>query len=324
MRIVVPGGSGQIGTLLARHFHSCGHDVTILSRSSRSEPYRVVRWNGRDIGPWISEINNADVVINLSGRSVDCRYTAANRKEILRSRVDSTRVMGQAIASVERPPRLWINASTATIYRHSLDRPMDDLTGELGGSEPRVPSTWRFSIDVATQWERSFFDAVVPRTRKVAIRSAMTMSPDAGGIFDMLLRLVRLGLGGSLASGAQFVSWIHEIDFIHAIEFLIAREDLAGVVNLTSPNPMPQRDFMRILREEYGMPIGLPATRWMLEIGAFVIRTETELILKSRRVVPRRLTDAGFGFEFANWNTAAAELVARRQGRAAVVCCPPV
>jgi uncharacterized protein (TIGR01777 family) len=311
VRIAIPGGSGQVGTLLARHFHSLGHTVTVLSRTERASPWETVVWDGKELGPWAGAISGADVVINLAGRSVDCRYTRENRREIMDSRVDSTRAVGEAIGAAEQPPRIWINASTATIYRHSTDRDMDDVSGEIGGSESGVPLTWRFSIEVATQWEKAFFEAPTPRTRKVAMRSAMTMSPDSGGIFDILLRLARFGLGGPIASGGQYVSWIHERDFLRAVEFLMARDDMTGVVNLASPHPLPQRDFMRYLRVAYGMQAGLPATSWMVAMGAWLLRTETELILKSRRVVPRVLTDAGFDFEFAEWPAAAVDLVSR-------------
>jgi uncharacterized protein (TIGR01777 family) len=309
MRIVLPGGSGHVGTLLARYFHASGHEVTVLSRRLRASPWPTLQWDGKELGPWADAISGADVIINLTGHSVDCRYTEANRREILDSRLDSTRVLGKAIGAAHSPPRLWINASTATIYRHSLDRNHDDVTGEIGGAEPGAPPEWRFSIEVATQWECAFQQAATPHTRKVAMRSAMTMSPGHGGIFDVLLRLVRLGLGGPIGSGTQFVSWIHGQDFIRAVEFLMAHEELSGVFNLASPNPLPQRDFMRILRTAIGMPIGLPAAEWMAAVGAWVLRTETELILKSRRAVPKRLTDAGFQFDFPEWNAAAADLV---------------
>jgi hypothetical protein len=242
---------------------------------------------------------------------VNCRYNAANRREILASRVQSTRILGEAIAKLKQPPPLWLNSSTATIYRHALDRSMDEKTGELGGNEPNAPSTWRFSIDVAKSWEQAFFASELPNTRKIALRSAMVMSPDRGGIFDTLLRLVRFGLGGASGDGRQFVSWIHEADFIAAIEFLIDREDLRGVVNVSSPNPLPNRQFMQALRTAWGTRVGLPATRWMLETGAIFLRTETELILKSRRVIPRCLQDAGFQFQFPDWLQAAQNLVHR-------------
>jgi uncharacterized protein (TIGR01777 family) len=309
LRIVIPGGSGQVGNVMSRHFHGQGHAVTVLSRHPKPAPWQVLPWNGRDLGAWTQAIDGANVVINLAGRSVNCRYTPANRREIMESRVLSTRMVGQSIAQAARPPALWINASTATIYRHALDRAMDESGGELGGQEADAPSTWRFSIDVATSWEREFFAAATPRTRKVALRSAMTMSTDPGGIFDTLLKLVRAGLGGKAASGKQFISWIHETDFIRAIEFMIAREDLDGCINVCSPSPLPNQDFMRALRQAWGAGIGLPATKWMLEVGAILLRTETELILKSRRVVPRRLLEAGFEFNFAGWPEAADDLV---------------
>lgn len=315
LHIVIPGGTGQVGRVLARHFHAQGHAVTVLARHVLPAPWAVLAWNGRELGSWAQAMDGADVVINLAGRSVNCRYTEANRREITESRVHSTRVIGRAIAAARRPPALWMNASTATIYRHALDRPMDEVSGELGGREPGAPETWRFSIDVATGWEREFFLAGVPGTRKIALRSAMTMSPGPGGIFATLLTLARLGLGGRAGSGNQFVSWIHEADFIRAIDFLIARTDLEGCINICAPNPLPYSDFMRALRQACGARIGLPATRWMLEIGAFFLRTETELILKSRRVVPGRLLDAGFEFMLPEWQAAARDLVRRWPGR---------
>lgn len=271
----------------------------------------MVRWDGQNLGDWASELDGCDVVVNLAGRSVNCRYNAANRREIKESRIVTTELVGAAITRSSTPPKLWMNASTATIYRQAMDRAMDDITGEIGGREPGIPSTWRFSYDVATSWERAFFDAATPYTRKIALRSAITMSPDRGGAFETLLNLVRLGLGGRSGLGRQFVSWIHDADFVRALEFLIARTDLDGCINITSPNPLPNRDFMAALRRAWGAPFGLPAADWMLEIGALLLRTETELILKSRRVVPTRLVDAGFGFQFPGWSTAAADLVQR-------------
>ena len=258
-------------------------------------------------------LDGSDVVINLAGRSVNCRYNAANRREIKESRIVTTRLVGDAIANASRPPKLWMNASTSTIYRQSVDTPMDDINGVIGGDEPDLPSAWRFSYDVATSWERAFFETSTPHTRKIALRTSMTMSPDRGGVFDTLAKLVRVGLGGPAGSGRQFVSWVHELDFVRAVEFLIAQSDLDGSINITSPNPLPNREFMAVLRRACGAPIGLPATSWMLEMGALFLRTETELILKSRRVVPRRLVEAGFGFQFPEWSGAAADLVKRRR-----------
>lgn len=192
--------------------------VIVLSRQPGSAPWRTVPWNGRDTGHWRQELEGADVVVNLAGRSVNCRYNRRNSREILQSRIGATEAVGRAIAEAAHPLAIWMNASTATIYRHSLDQPMDEATGELGGTEPDAPATWRFSIDVATRWEQAFFAAATPHTRRIALRSAMTMSPGKGGIFDTLLSLVRAGMGGKAGSGQQFVSWIHYLDFIRAIE----------------------------------------------------------------------------------------------------------
>ena len=311
LRILIAGGAGQVGNILGRYFHARGHSVVVLSRTTVPSPWRVVAWDGENLRDWANELDGADAVINLAGRSVNCRYNSANRREILESRVKSTRLLGLAIAKLKQPPRVWLNASTATIYRNALDRPMDEITGEIGGHEANAPATWKFSIDVATRWEESFFAAFTPQTRKVALRSAMTMSPDRGGIFDTLLRLVRFGLGGTAGSGKQFVSWIHEEDFARAIEFLLAHEELEGAVNLAAPEPLPNGEFMRALREAWGTRIGLPANERMLEAGAIFLRTETELILKSRRVVPSRLLAARFQFHFPSWPAASADLVRR-------------
>ena len=308
MKIVIPGGTGQVGTVLARAFQRDRHQVVVLSRAPDKAPWRIVSWDAATLGPWANDIDGADVVINLAGRNVNCRYNAENRRAIMESRINSTRIVGEAIARAKRPPRVWLQASTATIYAHRFDAPNDEATGILGGSEPGVPDTWRFSIDVATSWERALDQAVVPRTRKVKLRSAMTMSPDKGGIFDVLLGLVRRGLGGRSGNGRQYVSWIHYEDFIRAIYWLIEHEDVDGAVNLCAPEPVPNAEFMRTLREAWGMRFGLLATRWMLEVGAIFLRTETELILKSRRVVPGRLLQHGFSFRFPTWREAAHDL----------------
>jgi uncharacterized protein len=316
MKAVIPGGSGQVGAILARAFHEAGHDVVILARNATSESSqagRVVSWDAANLGDWAEELEGADVVINLAGHNVNCRYHADNRRLIKESREKSTRVIGQAIARSSRPPRLWLQASTATIYAHRYDAPNDEANGILGGTETQAPDTWQFSIDVATSWERAADEAIVPHTRKVLLRSAMTMSPDRDGVFDVLLSLVRRGLGGRAGNGEQFVSWIHDQDFVRSIFWLIDHEEIAGPVNLSSPNPLPNAEFMRTLREACNMPIGLPATAWMLEIGAFFMRTETELILKSRRVVPGKLLDAGFTFQFPTWAEAARDLYQRWQ-----------
>jgi uncharacterized protein (TIGR01777 family) len=259
-------------------------------------------------------LDGADAVINLAGRSVDCRYTPANRREIIDSRVETTKWIGRAIGKCANPPRVWLNSSTATIYRNSLDKAMDEYNGEIGEATT-APDTWHFSIDVATRWEAAFWGCETPRTRKVALRSAMVISPDNGGVFDVLLRLVRFGAGGAAGSGRQYMSWIHERDFCAAIELLMTRDDLDGAINLASPNPLPNVEFMRVLRREAGRGFGLPATDWMIELGAFFLRTESELILKSRRVVPTRLLEAGFVFQYPKWPDAARELVTRSLSR---------
>jgi len=311
LRVVIPGGAGHLGRILAGHLHFKGNSVTVLSRSGAVEPWPVVSWNGTDLDDWARELEGADVVINLAGRSVNCRYTAGNRREILESRVRPTELIGEAISRLHRPPRLWMNASTATIYRHSLDREMDEASGELGGGERNAPDTWRFSIEVARHWEKAFFAAHTPRTRKVALRSAMVMSAEQGGTFDLLLRLVRFGLGGQAGLGKQYVSWIHEDDFVRALDYLIEHEEFEGPVNVASPNPVPNEEFMRTLRNVWGSRIGLPAANWMLEAGALFLRTETELILKSRRVVPGLLLKSGFEFQSPEWRFAAENLVGR-------------
>lgn len=311
MRIVIPGGSGQVGTLLARAFHGDGHEVVVLSRRPQPSPWRVLRWDARTRGDWTAELEGADAVINLAGRSVNCRYTPAHRKEILESRVFSTQVVGESIGRCRCPPGVWLQASTATIYAHRFDAPNDEASGLLGGAEPGAPDTWRFSIEVAKAWEAALDAASTPHTRKVKLRSAMTMSPDPGGIFDTLLRLVRLGLGGRSGSGLQYVSWVHYLDFIRAVYWLVEHEEVTGVVNIASPHPLPNAAFMRSLRQAWGIPFGLPATEWMLEIGARLLGTETELILKSRRVVPSRLLEHGFQFQYPGWPEAARDLCER-------------
>jgi uncharacterized protein (TIGR01777 family) len=309
LRIVLPGGSGQVGQVLARHFQERGHHVTVLTRGPYTAPWQTVHWDGKNAGEWAEHLEGADVCINLAGRSVNCRYNAANRREIYNSRFQTTRLLGNAIAGLADPPKVWLNASTATIYRHALDRPMDEATGELGGNERGAPDTWNFSIRVAKDWEAAFFSADTPRTRKVALRSAITFSPTPGNAFAVLLKLVQTGFGGKQGNGRQFVSWIHEDDFARAVEFIIAHDEMNGAINVAAPNPLPNREFMEALRDAWGMPNGLPAPALLIEMGALFLRTESELVLKSRRVVPGRLLDAGFKFEFPEWPEAAEDLV---------------
>ena len=303
MRIVLAGGTGQIGRVLAREFGA--DEVVVLGRGGRPG---TVAWDGRTLGPWTAALEGADALINLAGRSVDCRYTAANRHAIMYSRIASTHVLRDALERATDPPKVWLQSSTATIYAHTYGPAHDEEHGVLGGVEPKLPDTWRFSVDVARAWEEAAHGAPV---RTVFMRSAMVMSPDRGGVFDTLLTLVRRRLGGRASHGRQYVSWIHDTDFSRAVRLLIEREDLSGPVNLASPDPLPYVQFMRALREAAGVRFGLPATRLMLEAGAFFMRTETELVLKSRRVVPGRLLDAGFAFAHPDWREAARDLVSR-------------
>ncbi|NBE50645.1 TIGR01777 family oxidoreductase [Streptomyces boluensis] len=314
MKIVIAGGTGQVGALLERAFTAQGHRVVILTRNPRRAGQ--VAWDGATLGPWVEEIVGSDLAVNLAGRSVSCRYTEANLKDMMDSRVDSARVVGQAIAAAVRPPRLWLQMSTATIYAHRHDAANDEASGVIGGHEPDVPDYWAYSVKIAENWERAQREAATPDTRKVALRAAMVMSPDRGGVFDVLSRMARFGLGGPVAGGGQYVSWIHDQDFVRAVEFLVAHEELTGPVNLAAPEPLPQRAFIRALRTSWRQPLGLPATRWMAELGAFALRSDTELLLKSRRVTPGRLVDAGFTFRYATWPGAADDLVrrARRHG----------
>ncbi|MEV7617767.1 TIGR01777 family oxidoreductase [Streptomyces sp. NPDC089799] len=309
MKIVLPGGTGQVGTILDRALTAAGHEVTVLTR--RPARARDIGWDGVTLGRWAEAVDGSDVVINLAGRSVSCRYTPGNLRAMMDSRVDSARVVGEAIAAAARPPRLWLQMSTATVYAHRFDAAHDETTGVIGGAEAGVPDYWAYSVEIAKNWERAQAEATTAATRRVALRSAMVMSPDRGGVFDVLSRLARLGLGGPVAGGAQYVSWIHDADFVRAVEFLIGREDIEGPVNLASPGPLPHRAFMRALRTAWGVPVGLPATRRMAELGAFALRTDTELLLKSRRVVPGRLCSAGFTFAYPEWDGAAKSLVSR-------------
>jgi uncharacterized protein (TIGR01777 family) len=277
----------------------------LLTRSpkNRADAAKEVSWDAKNLGEWARLIEGADVVINLTGKSVDCRYTEQNRNVIVASRVDSTRVLGEAIARCARPPRIWLNASSATLYKHVFDRAMDEK-GETGSTEEAKDD---FSIEVIRQWERALNEAATPATRKVALRITMVFGAGAG-VFPVLRRLARFGLGGKMGTGKQFVSWIHEEDFCRAIEWILCHEDFSGPVNFAAPNPLTNADMMRLVRHACGAPFGLPATEWMLEIGAFLLRTETELIIKSRRVVPGKLLASGFQFHFPKLEDALRDL----------------
>jgi uncharacterized protein len=307
MKIVIPGGSGHLGHLLRAELRRAGHDVVVLSRHLDGPG---VPWDGRTLGPWQAEIDGADVVINLAGRNVNCRYSSRNRDEILRSRVDSTRVVGEAIALAKRPPHTWLQMSTATIYAHRFDAANDERSGAIGGTEPDAPPEWRFSIEVARAWEQAVDEAQTPYTRKVKLRAAVVMTSAPGGVFSLLRRHVRLGFG-RFGDGRQYMSWIHERDFVRAVQWLIAHDLVDGVVNVAAPNPVPNAEFMQVLSETVGRRLAIPSAGWVLRFGAWVMRTEPELVLKSRRVVPARLLEQGFRFEFPEWPAAARDLAGR-------------
>ncbi len=302
--IILAGGGGFAGRGLARHFLACGSRVAVLTRTPPPGPppagLRWVRWDGETLGAWVADLDGSAALVNLAGRSVNCRYDAAHRREILKSRLHSTQVLATAIQRCVRPPPVWVQAASATIYRHAEDRPMDEATGEIGHG---------FSVEVCQAWEKACLAPLLAETRRVVMRLAMVMGRDQDGVFAAFDRLVRAGLGGRQGSGRQWMSWIHGRDFARTVEWLLGRPDLEGVVNVAAPTPLPNAEFLRELRAARGMPFGLPAARWMLELGAWALRTETELLLKSRRVVPARLLASGFEFHFPTWPEAARDLV---------------
>lgn len=282
--------------------------MVVLSRRPRRAG--EMGWDGARPEPsWTAALEGADVVLNLAGRSVDCRYSEANLAEMMDSRVASTRAVGQAIGEARCPPAVWLQMSTATIYEHCLGPANDEYEGILGVATEPPDRGWGRSVAIAKAWEAAQEAWVLPKTRKLALRTAITLVPEPGGIFGVLSRLTRIGLGGRIAGGEQWVSWLHGGDFLRALEFFVA-SDLEGPVNLCSPNPVRQAEFQAALRAAWGVPVGLPATTGMVRMGAALLRTEPELVLKSRRVVPRRLLEAGFRFEFPDWPRAAADLVA--------------
>jgi uncharacterized protein (TIGR01777 family) len=309
-RIVLAGGSGFLGGALAAHFLKKGQEVVILTRSSkpRTDRVREVAWDARTPGEWGRELEGARAIVNLTGRSVDCRYNAKNRAEIMDSRVNSTRVVGGAIAHCINPPRVWLNSSTATVYQHTFGPPHDESSPEMDSA---MDAKDAFSVEVAQAWERALNEANTSRTRKVALRTSMVLGLGRNSVFPVLRRLTKFGLGGRQGSGKQFVSWIHELDFCQAVEWIIAHDELAGPVNLCAPNPLPNAEMMKLFREVCGIRVGLPAPEMMLEVGAFFLRTETELMLKSRRVVSRRLAESGFAFRFPTFREALVDLERR-------------
>jgi uncharacterized protein (TIGR01777 family) len=317
MKVIIPGGTGQVGGLLRCALAAQGHEVTVLSRRTTTlEPgIEHKTWDGHTLGDWADVIDGADAVINLAGRSVSCRYTDEHLRQMMDSRIDSTRAIGRAIAAASQPPRVWLQMSTATIYADRRDGWNDEITGEIGGTESGVPAYWEYSVRIAQRWEAAQREADLPQTRRVALRSAMVMTPDQGGIFDALVLLTRLGLGGSVAGGGQRVSWIHGDDFVRAISYLLDHEDVSGPVNIAAPEPVTQTELMKSLRHAWGRRFGLPATKQMAAIGAWILRTDPELLLKSRSVVPTRLLESGFTFEYPLWQTAVVHLAQRVRTR---------
>lgn len=304
--IVIFGANGFLGRYLCRHFTRQGREVVAVARSKDgwSGDGMFLEWDGKSIGPWALALEGAEAVINLAGRSVNCRYTGENRREILESRLDATEVIGRAIAGCRVAPKVWLNASTATWYRHAEDQAQDDWLGEPGEG---------FSCEVARAWEEAFFGAMVPpETRKVAMRIGMVLANEGGTVFDVLRRLSAMGLGGAMGRGGQRISWIHMEDFLRAVEFLVNDVFLSGAVNVTAPDFPTNREWMRTFREMVGMPLGLPAARWMLEVGARLLNTETELVLKSRWASPVRLHDAGFRWRWSRAADAVADLKGRQ------------
>lgn len=299
-KLVIAAGTGFLGGVLITHFKNKTDEIIILTRKPLPNQGNIkyVQWDAKTLGNWQTELNGADVLVNLTGKSVNCRYTIVNKNEILNSRLDSTGVLGKAITHCTHPPKHWLNASTATIYRHSEELQMDENNGEIGSD---------FSMNVAKMWEHIFFSANTPSTYKTALRTSIVLG-NGGGAFPMVKRLAKVGLGGKQGNGRQFISWIHELDFARAVDFIIT-EKLTGPVNVTAPNPIKNTDFMATLRKTIHMPFGLPQQEWLLKIGAKVIGTETELVLKSRNVIPVRLLKSGFEFKYNNAEDAIRNLI---------------
>ncbi|WP_419805172.1 epimerase [Terriglobus sp.] len=316
-RIVLPGGSGNIGDLLAKHFHAQGDAVIVLSRHPRPAPWTVLPWDAQTEGAWVDTLEGADAVIGLSGRSVNTRSTPKHRQEIYDSRIGPTKLLSRVIRGLRNPPAVWLNASTATIYKHALDEPQEESDHEIGGHEPDAPKSWEFSVKVGLDWEEALFAHPLPHTRTVAMRTSLVMSAQPGSVFAVLSKLVRYGLGGTQGKGNQHVSWMHEADYVRAVEWMLRDARWNDAVNLSAPDAPVNRDFMRTLREAWGVRFGPPAPEWAIKLGTYLMRTESELVLKSRWVYPGRLEHEGFPFQFPDWQSAAHDLVRQmRQGDA--------
>lgn len=289
-RIILAGGNGYLGKVLTEYYKPLAYEVIILSRKPKAddENCRTVLWDGRTKGEWMNCLNDADLLINLCGKNVNCRYTKENKSEIISSRIIPTKLLGKAIEDIAYPPKLWINVTSATIYRHAEDHSQDEESGDIG---------YGFSIDVCRKWEKAFFESNIAFTRRIALRMGIVLGR-TDGAFPRLLNLVKFGLGGKQGDGQQYVSWIHEQDAAKCTEWLMQHEELNGIVNCTAPQPVKNTEFMRIIRHAYGVPLGVPSPAWLLELAALVIGTETELLLKSRWVMPKRLLDSGYTFLF--------------------------
>jgi uncharacterized protein (TIGR01777 family) len=304
--IVIFGANGFLGRYLTRYFARNGKEVVAIARSREgwSGDGMFLEWDGKSQGPWALALDGAEAVINLAGRSVNCRYTEENRRQIMDSRVDATRAIGEAMRKCKTPPKTWLNASTATWYRHAEDRPQNDWLGEPGEG---------FSCEVAQAWEDAFFGADIDAaTRKVALRIGMVLANERETVYDVLRKLTVRGLGGTMGGGNQRLSWIHMEDFLRAVDFVINDPFLDGTLNVTAPEHPTNREWMKTFREVVGMPLGLPATRWMLEVGAWFLGTETELVLKSRWAEAVRLRDAGFRWRWSKAADAVIDLQSRQ------------
>nr|WP_294784718.1 TIGR01777 family oxidoreductase [uncultured Flavobacterium sp.] len=299
-KLIIAAGTGFLGQVLVNHFKNKFDEIVILTRgkSKTENGIKFVNWNAKTFSGWEKELENATVLINLVGKSVDCRYTKENKKEILWSRIKSTKILNEAVLNCKNPPKHWLNSSTATIYRFSLDKQMNEVDGEIGND---------FSINVALSWEKAFFKTETPRTLKTALRTSIVLGKNGGALIPLKM-LAKIGFGGKQGTGNQFVSWIHEEDFANAVDFIIEKE-MTGVVNVVSPEPIQNTDFMQKLRKAVGFPFGIPLNTFLLEIGSFFIRTETELVLKSRNVIPKRLLENGFQFKFGNIDDAFEDLL---------------
>jgi len=291
-KIIIAGGTGFLGKALEKYFTAKGNEVFILTRNPKTDNH--LKWNAKSKGTWANHLNKADVLINLTGKSVDCRYTEANKKAILNSRISSTQVLNDVVSTLEHPPKIWINAGSATIYNHSYTHLNKESNGIFGND---------FSMNVCKKWEAAFFEQPIPCVRKIVARTSIVMGTE-GGAFPKMKQITQFGLGGKQGNGKQQVSWIHIEDFCRAIHYLIQKCDLEGVVNVTAPQPEKNENFMRLLRKKCKMPFGIPQPKWLLEIGAFFLRTETELLLKSRYVYPEKLISHGFEFLYTRFEKA--------------------